>query len=555
LNDGDCVIEIEKDSALVEVGTENKKQRLLIGKNIEKKPDLSYSTLEPVRSQLNSIIADATQQMKLQDELEMKELKNAAAAAATAAATITIPNVNNENITKILPSACQNGEILTVNGNLMNGVILTMNRNNLPNTNIINPLPTNTAPLNIITPVCNNMTNVVSANNNLVNLTNSNVNGQPIFLTDFMGGTPFNVNNNATLLNIIKNNMNINTNQNSLPVIIAPNNSQITYSNILPKPANNMLTKISPCPEGYLKSALSTSLTHQSKPQRGRPPLNNSNNNNNNNNNNSNESNVNRRTKNNICNLIPNCNSVTNLITTPSTTASQKSPPKKSIESTEEEASKKRPRTTIKNIFDQTQHPIEKKFRNSRIVTIDPPDPATLIKLNELALVKDANRKDVHDEISDMFNLSEDQQRKSNVTRSNSNLEELIRKNLSPPKEKNKEATLLSKNLTSVKQEPKEYSDQEDSEDDEMTTSANDDGSDDSDYELVLQLNRESKKLAPNKNSKINSNSLNNSGMNGKSKKALEQVCVKIENCLNEEGVNNNCNNRSLRSRTSLNKK
>jgi hypothetical protein len=358
-----------------------------------------------------------------------------------------------------------------------------------------------------------------------------------------MGGTPFNVNNNATLLNIIKNNMNINTNQNSLPVIFAPNNSQITYSNILPKPANNTLTKISPCPEGYLKSALATSLAHQPRSQRGRPPLNNSNNNNTNSNNN--ESNVNRRTKNNICNLIP------NLITTISTTT-QKSPPKTSVESTEEETSKKRPRTTIKNIFDQTQHPIEKKFRNSRIVTIDPPDPATLIKLNELASVKDT---DVHDEISDMFNLSEDQQRKSNVTRSNSNLEELIRKNISPPKEKNKEATTLSKMLTPVKQEPKDYSDQEESEDDEMTTSANDDDSGDSEYELVLQLNRESKKLASNKNGKITSNILNNSGVNGTNKKALEQVCVKIENCLNEQGVNNNCNSRSLRSRTSLNKK
>lgn len=222
-------MEIENESETI--GPQNKKRRLLIGKNVEKLPDISYSTLEPVRSQLNSIIADATQQMKMHDELE--QLKN------VASSTESSTQSSLENKTKTLP--VPSGEILTVNGNLMNGVILTMN-NNLANKTLINSMSANTSPLNIITPVCtNNM-----SNNNLINFGNSNVNGQPIFVSDFIGGSHLNVNNNAALLNLIKSNMNANNqNNNSLPVIITSNsNSNMNYSNIMPKPPT--YAKISP---------------------------------------------------------------------------------------------------------------------------------------------------------------------------------------------------------------------------------------------------------------------------------------------------------------------
>ena len=515
-------MEIENESETI--GPQNKKRRLLIGKNVEKLPDISYSTLEPVRSQLNSIIADATQQMKMHDELE--QLKN------VASSTESSTQSSLENKTKTLP--VPSGEILTVNGNLMNGVILTMN-NNLANKTLINSMSANTSPLNIITPVCtNNM-----SNNNLINFGNPNVNGQPIFVSDFIGGSHLNVNNNAALLNLIKSNMNANNqNNNSLPVIITSNsNSNMNYSNIMPKPPT--YAKISPCPAGYLKNALLTN-TNKSQPSKTI--------NNNNDNVYISNNNVNRRTKNNICNLIPMTNnSLTAVVNNVAATTAVVGQPVKSNESTDEESSKKR-RNTIKSIFDKTQNPVEKKFRNSRVVTIDPPDPAIAAKLNELALVKDTNKQDVHDEISDMFNLTEDQS-KSNVKRSSSNLEELIRKNLSPPKSKSKEVMQNdAKNSTPpvtkvVKQEPKDYSDQEESD----TTSANDEDSDDSDYELVLQLNRDTKNLIPNKNVKNNSSLLNDGNMNGKSKKANEAAHVKTESCLN-------ANNRSLRSRTTFNR-
>ena len=107
----------------------------------KQQPDLSYSTLEPIRGQLNSIIADAAHQMNMQDELEKSidsQFKNINATDAinTATSNLVMTNGVNGNY----------NEILTLNGSVMNGVILTMN----PNKNVLNTTH-NTTPLNLIT--------------------------------------------------------------------------------------------------------------------------------------------------------------------------------------------------------------------------------------------------------------------------------------------------------------------------------------------------------------------------------------------------------------------
>ena len=167
----DDIIEIENDS-MAKNGDESKKRRLLIGKNVDKKlqPDLSYSTLEPIRSQLNSIIADATLQMSLQDELEKSHQLQ-----SFNTTTLTVPNtsLNTDQLGNSLKNvlSAQAGEILTVNGNLLNGVLLTMNRGGLPPKNMLSNPAVSLGDMNLNLNNCGPTTT------------------QPIFIADLMGNS------------------------------------------------------------------------------------------------------------------------------------------------------------------------------------------------------------------------------------------------------------------------------------------------------------------------------------------------------------------------------
>ena len=315
--------------------------------------------------------------------------------------------------------------------------------------------------------------------------------------------------------------------------IITANNK---YSNILPKTAMPKISmpKLTPVmsvttPSNYLKSALVSTSPDESGCSGG----------------------VNRRNKNNISTL-------TKHLPSPSTSSVTKQQPKEERDTSNNNnnntAVPKRKRKTIKNIFESSNQalPVEKKFRNSRKMTIDPPDPAILLKLKELetgplpSQPNKVNRKDddVHDEIADIFEMNSNKtsQRNNNINNVQLNLDELISKNVSPPK------TMP----TAIKKEPVVYSDKEEEDGiSEETTLSNestngdddlddhDQASNDSDFDLVLQLNKNlanELQLKPRKTPEPKKIDLS------------ETVRVKIEK------VHVETTNRSLRSRVSFKK-
>ena len=188
---------------------------------------------------------------------------------------------------------------------------------------------------------------------------------------------------------------------------------------------------------------------------------------------------------------------------------------------------------TIKSIFESSNCHLEKKFRNSRKMTIDPPDPSILeqtsnilqlpvfTKLNRtstnISPVNTVNKlpvcaetrpqtKDVHDEITDIFNMSAQKSAKTpNTTAAPvASISPSKKSDASPSKKpvvvssKVDEPKLSSEKvkvkqpepLVYVKKEKLEFSTDDSSQATSETCDDNDDDEDSDDFELVMQLNK-----------------------------------------------------------------